>query len=205
MKFHTIFCDMDGVIADFDLEAVRAHLRTHNLPHLHVGQPLDLTSEMLYKRWAKGKSLQKNLANGQKMEREAFWEPIDLDPLFWRKILPYHHSADLLKMLAKYCDHLTILTTPHTHPSCYQGKRQWLIDHGLGDLELIFCSYKWRLARSNCLLIDDHDKHVMGWQEQLQHAILFPAMTNDEWSYATNPVPRVQQQILEILESTTNG
>jgi hypothetical protein len=218
--FDTIFCDSDGVLFNFHLEAVRAHLRVgRRIQGLHYhGAPIDLLWPALAKQYPKGVSLSKwlcpevqNLDNHWSEEMKAFWKPIEQDPFFWRNMPCFSHAIPLLKMLKGYCNNLVMLTTPHTDPHCYHGKYYSLRASGLHTHfteEPIFCKHKWRLAHPNCLLIDDFSRHTQSWLSECQRryekegsAILFPGVWNENHEHAHDPVGFVQREIEAILDT----
>jgi len=212
--FHTIYLDMDGVIANFHLEAIRAYMRVgKNLRH--IGDLETLTAHKLFTQWPKGVSLQKYInpkhEDGNDYwspEMDDFWKPIRIDPLFWRKIAPMGFMRDLIDLLKTYTKHLVICTTPDWDPNSSLGKRQWLIGQGLGDLEYVFIKHKWRLADPQALLIDDYERHVQSWCQECDRrfgvpgsAILFPAVWNENHHLWTRPVQYVEQMINGFLQT----
>jgi hypothetical protein len=218
--FDTVFCDSDGVLFNFHLEAVRAHLRVgRRIQGLHHhGTPLELTNYALMKQYPRGVSLSKWLCPDIQEHADywspeyqrLFWKPIEQDPFFWRNMPTFEHSENLLKMLKGYCKHLVMLTTPHTDPNCYYGKYFSLRRSGLAKYfteEPIFCKHKWRLAHPSCLLIDDFSQHTQSWVSECQRryerdgsAILFPAMWNENHEYTNDPVGFVDREIQVILD-----
>ena len=168
MIYDAIFLDMDGIQANFHLEAIRAHMRVgHRFPTInHNGAPQDLTSEQLHALWPLGKSLQRAffsyMLDGKSDEErdKLFWKPIDSDPLFWRNIEPYPWYKHVVELCQDYARSVVLCTKPHTHPNCYGGKRLWIKNYGLGHLQAHFCAEKWRLSRPRTLLIDDYGPNV---------------------------------------------
>jgi len=215
--FHSIYLDMDGVFANFHLEAIRAHLRAgRRLPHIHNGEPMQLTAKALFRQWPKGTSLQRYMYPKAQMTEnnhwdssmDDFWLPIRLDPVFWRKIQPMEWMHDLINYLEPLCKHLVFLTTPDIHPTSYQGKVQWLYDNNLSKYELITAKHKWRLADPQSLLIDDYAKHVQSWCAECDRrfekpgsAILFPAVWNENHPWAFRPLEYVENMINGFLQT----
>ncbi len=194
MKYQTIYCDIDGVLADFHLEAVRAHMRAgKRFPKLdHSGTPLELTHDYLYDRWPLGLSCHQFCCEGMgpvpdywSSAMDAFWAPIRLDPLFWHNVPHLPWWRDLVSLLRKHCEHLVWVTTPDKHRYSYGGKYHWLVQHKLDGCELITMHNKWRLAHPRSLLIDDFEKHTQAWGNQVDHlfrepghVLLFPQPWN---------------------------
>lgn len=220
--FDTIYCDADGVLMNFHLEAVRAHLRVGKriIGLQHYGTPLQLNAATLFKQYPPGLSVSKYLVPSVQdtndhwsEEMNEFWKPIEIDPFFWRNMQPFDHAVQLLKLLRGYCKHLLIVTTPHTDPTCYHGKYDSLIKTGMLKLctgEPIFCKEKWRLAHPSCLLIDDFSRHTESWLVECERryerpgsAILFPGVWNENHAHWQRPVEFVKEQIEAILYAGT--
>lgn len=202
---------MDGPIADFNLEAVRAHLRVgkrfHWLPH--YGTPLSLTADILARHYPLGTSVstvlnpQPNTPDDHWHESmEAFWQPIRIDPMFWQNLEPFTWTKNLVKMLEMHCKHLIICTTPDKHRNSYSGKYHWLERMGLAHLELITIKQKWRLADPQCLLIDDSPKHIESFVKEGGQALLFPCISNEHHPYLKDPVSYIHEHLTELLDNT---
>ena len=215
--YQTIYLDMDGLLANFHLEAIRQYMRAgFRFKELnHHGTPLSLSNDTLNAAWQNkpGQSLQK--AFGLPVG-DDFWKPIDREPMFWDMIQPYSHAKALVELVQPYCEHLVIISYAHRTPDCYRGKRAWLDAHGFHTKEFITCQEKWRLSRRDTLLIDDHDRQCNNFakpqcrpdtpceaaieidqQSKLSSydyhtchgdALLFPTWWNDNYQYATTPL-----------------
>lgn len=168
MKFQTLYLDMDGVLCDFHLDAVRAHLRAGlRIPKLdHYGTPLELQMEYLRDIWlhyAPGKSLQKWVLPQRSDESDEdwmarFWKPIATAAFVWENLEPYPWYKSMWELCNDYADYVEIVTTPGPIAACYAGKRKW-IDKYLGpNTPAWLGSRKWALSRPGTLLIDDYDK-----------------------------------------------
>lgn len=213
-KFNTIYLDMDGPIANFHLEAIRAHLRMgRQLSHIHSGEPAQLSQEVLWAKWPGNKSLQNYIdpripddVHHWSPEMESFWNPIRLDPMFWVKIEPMPWLPALLRLLGQFCLELVICTHPDKHPSSYWGKRQWLIHNKLDHLPLHTTSQKHKLTHPSDLLIDDNHDNCVMWCNECDRrydrpgaAVLFPAPWNALHNYRNIPLAYVEQTIETIL------
>jgi len=208
-KFDTCYCDLDGVIADFHLEAVRAHMREGKQFKLdHYGTPLELTHDHLYSRFPPGISVSQYCLPDLPREvledhwhgaMDLFWAPIRKDPFFWKNMPPLPWWKDLIKLLHQYSEEIVFFTTPDKHENSYGGKFYWMKRHGLGDYELLTGKNKWRLVDPNCILIDDFGVHVANWLNKCKtkfnqsgHAILFPQPWNDNHVHCHNRLGTVQ-------------
>ena len=204
MYFHTIYCDQDGITADFHTEAVRAHMRVgRRYPSLsHSGTPLQLSGEYLRSRWPLGVSCHiftcpelNEVKDYWDDEMDTFWKPIREDPLFWHNLPVFPWTFELVKLLKNHCKHLVFVTTPDKDTSSYAGKYAWLRRHGLDNHELITMKQKWRLARPDALIIDDFHVHVNNWHKECQelfnvhgHALLFPQPWNPNHHASRDPM-----------------
>jgi len=207
--FQTIFCDIDGVIADFHLEAVRAHMRIGNRFALldHHGTPLELSHQRLYSRWPPGMSCHRfctgmvtEVEDLWSPEMDGFWRPIRSDPFFWQNMPALPWAKQLLKLLEGYCKEIVYVTTPDWTPDSHAGKLSWLAVQKMPQYEYITMKNKWRLARPNCLLIDDFEKHVERWQEKDCPALLFPQPWNEDHHFVGDRLGFVRK----YLEDPTN-
>src|SRR5215213_722045 len=101
--YHTIYCDMDGVLADFHIAAARIYIGLGKANHIHTGVPSHLTTRSFHERWPRGWSLQKWLSNADGKNTfestDEFWKPIREDPLFWRCIPAYSWWKELTDYL----------------------------------------------------------------------------------------------------------
>lgn len=169
MKYQTIYLDMDGVLCNFHLEAVRAHMREgKSFPALdHYDTPLMLTADRLHTQWLKhapGSSLQKWLM--PKRDRESnddwmrrFWQPIRRASFVWENLEPYDWFRNVIEVCYQYAEHLEIVTTPDYHnPHCHAGKVRWLTRFKL-DIPIWQNGRKQALSRPGTLLIDDYEKN----------------------------------------------
>ncbi len=211
MKLQTIYCDIDGVIADFHLEAVRAHLRAgkHYEDLDHYGTPLELHHQHLYDRWPLGLSCHQYCCRGMapvpdywSPEMDAFWAPIRSDPFFWRNMPAMPWMGQLIKLLTAYCNDLVFVTTPDTTYQSHGGKYFWLQQHKLDRFEYQTAKNKWRLAHPRCLLIDDFEKHVEAWDDRCQYlfrepgpALLFPQPWNTNHPNMSDRLGYVEQYL----------
>lgn len=229
MKFSTIFLDMDGILSNFHLEAVRCHIKAgRRLPHIfQADNPLQLKNPQLEASWPRGLSLQKYMGQTDlgkpKVSQEEFWEPINRDPCFWRLIPPYDNFKEVVKLCQTHAHEVVITTHAHHTPSCHAGKREWLDLHGLGDFAYITIRQKWRLADPTCLILDDFEQHIKDWRRELRKrwgiegvvippanlespkpigcfAILYPQPWNANHQYIHRQLEYVEERIRFYLE-----
>lgn len=146
MSVPHIYCDMDGVLADFVTGATEYFKISpvHNQKAFNAAWIGDQGTHQLPKDW----------------------------PTFWMDLPVLPHAVDLWKMIAPY--HPSILTAiPHTWPSSATGKHIWCRRHlpGFGArnefLAVTHRSQKQRWAKQHDgtpnILIDDHAKNIAEW------------------------------------------
>ena len=206
-KFDNIYLDMDGVLANFHAEAVRAHIRKGPLKTRYgtLTDPLQAYEFTSNDHWPKGLSLQKFIGWEN---LDAFWAPIDSDPLFWRGIQPYPWYKKLIETCQGYCKHLSFCTSPSSHHTSWGGKALWLKLHDLDHIPCIMMGHngspssvgKWMLAAPGRLLIDDFHKQTEPFIEHGGQAILFPQPWNRAYEFCHDPLGYTVGQLERLTE-----
>jgi hypothetical protein len=212
MKLKIIYLDVDGVLANFHVAAIIAHLHLGPLKLIHgtYYETNDAYRIASNEYWPNGISLQKYL-NIQDIE--YFWKPINPDPLFWRGLPPYPWYKRLVDICSGYCEQLVLCTSPSNHHHSWGGKALWLAQKELGHLPCIMMNGatngtahnnhaigKWMLAHPDRLLIDDFHKQVDPFVQAGGKGILFPQPWNSNHPYKSDPVGYVVQQLEKITE-----
>lgn len=210
-KIPHLMLDMDGVIANFHAEAIRAHLRQGPVTVCHgtFHNPEDAYELASNDRWPIGQSLMKYLGVE---DLDAFWKPINSDPLFWRGIPPYVWWRDLIKICDYYTDELIICTSPSSHHHSWAGKALWLQQRSLHDYPTIMMNHasnggprgksvgKWLYAGPGRVLIDDWQKQTDPFIKVGGQAILFPQPWNSNHPNMSDPVGYVRDQLQLLTE-----
>jgi len=136
---YRIYCDMDGVIADFD-----TRFKTLNPEHISPGE---------YET---------------KYGKEKFWDFIDKENgvKFWVGIPWMKDGKELWDFIKKYDP--TLLSAPSRNSSSRLGKRLWVKNNIPGTkLVLAYAENKKNYAKGpNDILIDDRVDNVMGWESK---------------------------------------
>lgn len=212
MKLKFIYLDLDGVIANFHAEAIRAHIRKGPLKTRHGthSDPMEAYELASNEKWPRGHSLQKYIGFDS---LEQFWQPIDQDPLFWRGIQPYPWYKKLIEMSSGYCQHLVFCTSPSSHHYSWSGKALWLSLHGLDHIPCVMMGVndnnrngqpspagKWMLAAPDRLLLDDFHKQTGPFVEAGGQAILFPQPWNRNHEYCHDPLGYTLAELTRITE-----
>jgi len=152
---YQIYCDMDGVLCDFE----------KRFEHFS-----GLTPEE-YKYRAEREF-------GPKIGIQKFWELIDdqVGIRFFRGMswMPQGHELwDYIKN-----NNPTLLTAPSRNDVSVEGKKLWVEDN-LGDYPIIFkqAHEKPELAGPNKILIDDREDTILSWRARNGIGILYTGDT----------------------------
>lgn len=172
-RFDIVFLDMDGVLADFQGAACKAH---NKLP------PAELAASGTWKPgdW--------DMPTVFGMNKEKFWRKIDEAPDFWAGLPALRDIKALFDLAQQLAPVARILTTPHGHASSYSGKWDWRQHHIPPAIKLCMVESsadKALLARPGRLLIDDSDENVDAFRAAGGSAILFP----QHWNSAHDRTP----------------
>ncbi len=150
---YIIFCDMDGVLVDFD-KGYR-----------------ELTGKSTHHANEQGKDEFWNLFNNSLKEKEIseyqYWADLDWQPggqELWNYIKPYKPY---------------ILTAPTLNPESKEGKREWVqrLD-GMKNIYFRNAKFKSDFSGKNKILIDDREDTINKWNEAGGIGILHTSATN---------------------------
>ena len=135
---YQIFCDMDGVLCDFD-----ARFKELNPEKLSAKQYQD------------------------KYGIEKFWNLIDVENKvkFWVGIKWMSDGKQLWEYISKY--NPTLLSAPSRNPASRLGKRLW-VKNNLPGVKLILASAekKQNYSKGNKILIDDRPDNIEQWRSK---------------------------------------
>jgi hypothetical protein len=148
---YTIYCDMDGVLCDFE----------NRFEHFTGLSPDQYRVEMTKKY-------------GEKKSLDMFWDIINhqIGMRFWRGMHWMPEGKALWEYIKPYKP--TLLTAPSYHNSSTEGKTSWVEDHIPGT-PIIFkqAKQKSNLAGPNKILIDDREDTIMNWKSKNGIGILY--------------------------------
>lgn len=148
---YKIYCDMDGVVADFEAR----------FEHFSGLSPDDYRAEVAKKY-------------GEKLVNKMFWDLIDnqIGVRFWRGIPWTPGGKDLWAYIKPY--NPTLLTAPSYADASKIGKTLWVKDHIPGT-KILFKSAETKsdLAEPNAILIDDREDTIMRWKSKNGIGILY--------------------------------
>lgn len=150
-KTYIIYCDMDGVLCDFE----------SRFEHFTGLSPDQYRVEMTKKY-------------GEKKSLNMFWNVIDhqVGMRFWRGMSWMPEGRALWDYIKQYKP--TLLTAPSYHNSSKEGKQAWVEDNIPGT-PIIFKQAKQKadLAGPNKILIDDREDTIMNWKTKNGIGILY--------------------------------
>jgi len=134
---YQIFCDMDGVLCDFD-----ARFKSINPEKL---SPTQYTT---------------------KYGTDKFWATIDAEGVgFWVGIKWMPDGKQLWEYISKY--NPTLLSAPSRQPSSRLGKRLWVKNNIPGaKLVLASAEKKQNYSGTNKILIDDRPDNIDQWRSK---------------------------------------
>lgn len=182
-----IFLDLDGVLADWASDAIRAHGRD---PHDVFGG------------WEPGVY---DLADALGVSSTEMWKPVnEAGADFWANLRPYPWCHALMDMCVSIAP-TTILTSPSKDPSAASGKTRWLQAQFGND----FRSYligpdKVSCARPGAVLIDDADKNCEVFLSAGGNAVVFPQVWNSAHAafrgqlVEAGPLAYIRERLTEI-------
>ena len=148
---YKIYCDMDGVLADFEAR----------FEHFAGLSPDEYRKEVTKKY-------------GKKQVDKMFWDLIDnqIGVRFWRGIPWMPGGKQLWDYIKPYKP--TLLSSPSYDNSSRMGKSLWVKDHIPGT-PVIFRQAKQKsdFAGPNKILIDDREDTIMSWKAKNGIGILY--------------------------------
>lgn len=166
MKNWTVFIDMDGVVADFVVGALKAHHFT------------DEAIMMTLREWPYAEF---NMPKVLGMDSKTFWGAIHED--VWANLQPYNGARALVKAVENLVgeDNVYFLSSPTIDPKCLSGKGNWLIQHFPRywyTRHFVFTPHKKLFANSRTILIDDYCKNCEDFGRAGGWSILYPQKWN---------------------------
>jgi len=160
----TILLDMDGVLANFHLAAMRL-----------------FNDEEGYNNWPNN---QWDIAEVLGVSESEFWNKVnDAGYRFWATLPDYEWSMWLWKQLQSFKCEVLICSSPSHDPGCMKGKMMWLQQNFGGSFnDYIFTGHKHLLSREGTILIDDRQSTVDRFNKDdgltFGTGLLFPNIAN---------------------------
>lgn len=166
------FCDLDGVLANWDDGAARI-----------LGLEPDPTI---------------GITDRPGVHKGDLWKRIDrAGASFWANLPPYPWAERFVAELMRF-DDFTILSSPSNDASSAQGKVLWMqkFFKKKNFRDYILTNKKYQCAGPGAILIDDKEKHVDAFTAAGGIGILFPQPWNRNRGI-NNPV----EYVLDIVQS----
>lgn len=166
-----IFCDVDGVLADFYYASIEAHGGNGD------GFPPN--------EW--------NIPMMLGITEEEFWEPID-NYEFWRNLPAYNWAQELVSTLREY-GNVTFASVPSHNPDCHKAKVEWIRERFGEDSPIILGAKKRLLAQKWRVLVDDRVPSCTEFNAYGGTGIVFPQRWNNGYLYLGDKVKYVTDQL----------
>lgn len=173
-----ILLDLDGVLCDFVLPAVR----------LFTDDPQKVCAN-----WQPGNY---SMADNLGVSNSKFWKKIDkAGSFFWSNLPPYPWMRELIELCRAQAPTI-ICTSPSPKPSSLLGKVYWMHNHfGPGFRDYLIGAPRQFCARPGAVLIDDSDANCSLFRLNGGQAILFPQMWNERHALAADPMKVVRDEL----------
>jgi len=176
-----IMCDVDGIIADFDEGARRAH---------GISLERDNASR------APGVW---GMAEAWGITLKEFWSKLD-NYEFWSSVPEFEGGFEFIKALRELGP-VSFVTQPSRSPGACTGKIEWLQKRYSQEIPLyLTMGPKWVMAKAENLLIDDWDLNIERWRGAGGPAIKFPRRWNSDHQLAEG-VTDLYDYVLEKVRS----
>ena len=175
----TIYCDLDGVLANFVDGAIEAA----GLPIVHN----DVNQWDFFKPF---------------MTAEDFWGRIHAQSCFWEDLPVYPWAHELVRALWDFGE-VVFCTDPTLDDESATGKVKWLKRHGFVEpngKNYVLMAEKWRLAADHSYLVDDSHKNCADFARAGNGTLnVFPQRWNTFWAVdLADPVNAVVSRFLDI-------
>lgn len=154
----TIFCDMDGVLADFDAGVIAAHGKDPVKDQRPAGE------------W--------DIATFWGLSQPDFWKPLSSFD-FWANLPVCDGALEFFEGLRNRAP-VALLTNPSESADCVLGKREWIARNLKGWKGPVYFVYgsKKHIAGPGKILVDDKDENVEEWRRCGGAAVLVPRRWN---------------------------
>jgi len=160
---YQIYCDMDGVLVDFEQGAV-----DYITEKIKAGEAEDLRKAIKREYITKGdlSGVGKN-----KDVRDYMYKQLKDAADFWENLPWTHNGPKLWVAIASY--NPNILTTPMGYGSEI-GKQAWIDKNLYPAPKKVFMSHdKYQWANNSSILIDDWEKNTIPWADHGGVALLY--------------------------------
>lgn len=163
----TIYLDMDGVLSNFVLSALRLHCPNG--------------WKRLMETWPKGVF---EIYDVIDISGSDFWGTINMEGWkFWSELEPFPWAMPLYNTLKELGD-VVVLTSPSRNPNCAKGKILWLQHffmegYDFRDYILAPSQFKHHVAAFGRILVDDSSRNIKRFNKAGGCGVLVPQPWND--------------------------
>lgn len=179
---HTVFVDMDGVLADF----------VGGVAKLFRADPYELR-----RTWPAGDY---DICRVLGIRKQDFWERITLaGSRFWENLEIESGAEKIVSLTTGIVGkrRVFIVTQPSLDSSSVLGKKRWMERHiGWNYNNYIFCSRKELLARPGTLLIDDNDLNCYKFRQAGGQACIWAQPWNSKHQFIDSRWQELQDRLM---------
>lgn len=175
-----IFCDLDGVLADF----VSAAFEIHGY-------------ENLYEKYPEKYSGVYDICKVMEISKREFWKPIQGES-FWKNLPLLPDAKNLIGSLENNFgrENIYFLTSPSLDIGCYTGKLKWVHQHfPFYTYRTILFTKKYFLSDYRSFLIDDSPSNLKHFSLEGGTGILYPRI----WNTIRKPLPEPSDTCKDIV------
>ncbi len=171
-KAYRIWCDMDGVLVNWNKGYNKALAERDPETAKMLGYPLDgdpWELEDLLAAYYNAK--EPNPKKAKSKAKARFWKIIQGDYEWWVNLEWMPDGKELFNYIHKLRNEgtiieLNILSSPSSDPVCEKGKRAWLEKQGIAKYfdNIVIFKEKYKMAKGPYdILIDDTEKKINEW------------------------------------------
>lgn len=177
--------DVDGVIADFYMSALRVCGATKDECE-RIVEPGD---------W--------HVTRAFYPQDSDFWGMVDKTPDFWEFLDETKEAHQILEACEnQFKDRIRLLTAPPLSPESYRGKALWIKRHFPRYYRKLFIGpSKEFLAHPGMVLIDDSDKNCDLFKSEGGQAIVVARRWNSLHEHQTRTVDRLKEDFAKLIDN----
>lgn len=168
-----IFCDLDGVLVDFEtgaMEYMRADIEDPSqVPKECKASFRNMVSALKKKRGTEEiflLDISRNSSQCMKEVRTYMYCRLEDNRDFWSNLDWMPDGKKLWSFLKTLTNDVKILTAPMKGVGCDEGKREWVKKNLGDDVDVYLEEDKYLHASSNRVLIDDTQYQIRNWESR---------------------------------------
>jgi len=175
---YQIYCDMDGVLVDFEkgaVEQINKDLKDESITGKSIDKLRQKLASMGRETITSQHLAKEDMEKRLKAARKYMYSRLQDDATYWADLDWNRGGKDLWSYISKYNPY--ILTTPMKDKASKIGKAMWIKENLTPVPEKVFMSdekYKWATNEDGSpnILIDDFTTNTIPWEEHGGIAIL---------------------------------